>query len=458
MNATPPSSLKFVDLFAGLGGFNLALTSIGHRCVFASEVERDLRECYAKNFGIKPSGDLRKIARWAIPDHDILCAGFPCQPFSKAGEQEGLNHPQLGELYRQIIKVIREHRPRYLILENVPNLVRHDAGKTWATIEGRLRGLGYSLEKQMMSPHEFGVPQIRERVYVVGLYGESLSGFKWPAKTPVVGEESLRGILDGKRADARALPANASGCIALWQDFLDRVPAEERLPHPVWAMEFGATYPFESRAPFDRPLTDLQHYSGSFGRRLRFAKTKREAMSWLPSHARRNEGRFPSWKIRFIENNRAFFKKHRAELADWLPKAAAYPSSYQKLEWNCKGEARDLRKFILQLRASGLRVKRPTTAPSLVAMTSTQLPIVGWEMRYMTLEECKKLQSMEKLGSLPESLERACEALGNAVNVRVATLVADALINRSPQPSRGSSRGRLDERASTSPGGAAVSA
>jgi len=123
--------MRFVDLFAGLGGFHVALRSLDHTCVFACEIDEGLRSLYAKNFGLMPEGDIRKISVEDIPSHDILCAGFPCQPFSKAGEQQGLKCPKWGDLFKYVLKILRHHQPEYLILENVPNLSRHDDGETW---------------------------------------------------------------------------------------------------------------------------------------------------------------------------------------------------------------------------------------------------------------------------------------------------------------------------------------
>lgn len=137
--------MKFADLFAGLGGFNLALRQLGHQCVFASEIDAALRELYEQNFGIMPAGDIREVNVKNIPSHDILCAGFPCQPFSKAGQQDGLGDPELGELYKYIIKVMRHHHPRFLILENVPNFEMHDDRQTWNRIRNLLSREGYTV-------------------------------------------------------------------------------------------------------------------------------------------------------------------------------------------------------------------------------------------------------------------------------------------------------------------------
>ena len=112
--------MRFIDLFAGLGGFHLALRRLGHECVFASEIDDTLRQVYLRNFGMLPYGDIRTVEMRSIPDHSILCAGFPCQPFSKAGYQNGIWDPIGGTLFRDIVNIVRERQPEYLILENVP--------------------------------------------------------------------------------------------------------------------------------------------------------------------------------------------------------------------------------------------------------------------------------------------------------------------------------------------------
>jgi DNA (cytosine-5)-methyltransferase 1 len=151
-------------------------------------------------------------------------------------------------------------------------------------------------------------------------------------------------------------------------------------------------------------------------------------MGSLPSYARTEEELFPHWKVLFIRQNRQLYERHKRWIREWLPEILPFRSSLQKLEWNCKGEERDIWKYVIQFRASGVRVKRPTTAPSLVAMTTTQVPIIAWEKRYMTPRECARLQSMENLQHLPGVSTRAFKALGNAVNSEVVRRVAEALL------------------------------
>ena len=123
-------------------GFNLALSNLGHQCVFASEIDEALRGTYHKNFGMRPLGDIRQVDVTTMPGHDILCAGFPCQPFSKARDYSGPGDPELSDIYLQIIRVIQHHHPQYLILENVPNFEKHEDGETWGKVEGLLKREG----------------------------------------------------------------------------------------------------------------------------------------------------------------------------------------------------------------------------------------------------------------------------------------------------------------------------
>ena len=420
--------MRFIDLFAGLGGFHLALEQLGHQCVFASELDCDLQRIYTKNFGLTPSGDIRKLPIATIPPHEILCAGFPCQPFSKAGEQDGFGCPSWGDLFDKVVAILEHHQPEYVLLENVANLLKHDDGATWRIVVRMLKTAGYESDARILSTHQFGVPQIRERIYIVARRG-GLHGFAWPERQ-VHPNLHLDGMLERNPPDAKRLTKRVVSCLKMWQRFIACFPKDQNLPtFPIWAMEFGANYPYEKFAPASMKPMELRKYCGAYGKSLAKVPDE-ELLAALPPYARADKKAFPDWKIDFVRKNRDLYRKNGKWIDDWKDELLDFPPSLQKLEWNCKGGERNIWKYVIQFRASGVRVKKPTTAPSLIAMTVTQVPIIAWERRYMTPRECAKLQSMETLKNLPDAPTAAYKALGNAINVHVIRLVAQALLRK----------------------------
>lgn len=420
--------MRFIDLFAGLGGFHLALRELGHECVFASEIDKELVGLYEINHGLSPCGDIRMIDEKDIPAHDILCAGFPCQPFSKAGEQQGLECMKWGDLFWEIIRIVNYHKPEFILLENVSNLEKHNREQTWKEMYAALVAQGYEVTFTHLSPHEFGIPQVRNRMFIVARRN-SLGTFVFPQKLNT--ETSIRSVLETEPSYAKALPKHFIECLEVWQEFLNFFPRDEEFPsYPIWAMEFGATYPYEATTPHMLSDEELSHYKGIFG--IPLNEVPREKIrDFLPHHALTAQEHFPSWKVNFIKKSRNLYARHFVWMNEWIPRIQSFPHSLQKLEWNCKGAELDIWTKIVRFRASGVRAKRPNTAPSLNTI-DTQIPIIAWERRYMTMRECARLHGMGDI-QLPEMVTPAIRALGNAVNVKIVRQIAHNLFTSEPR-------------------------
>lgn len=157
----------FIDLFAGLGGFHIGLSQLGMKCVFASEIDKNLALLYEKNFGIRPHGDIRNVREADIPQHDVLCAGFPCQPFSAAGKKKGAKCPKSGKLIDEVLRIAKYHQPKYVLLENVPQILTIQNNEFWNYVVSEFDKIGYKIQYKIYSPEEFGIPQHRKRVFVI---------------------------------------------------------------------------------------------------------------------------------------------------------------------------------------------------------------------------------------------------------------------------------------------------
>lgn len=170
----------FIDLFAGLGGFRLALESLGAKCVYSNEWDKNAQQVYASNFGDIPDGDITKVDEKSIPNHDILCAGFPCQAFSISGKQLGFNDCR-GTLFFDVARIVREKRPKVVFMENVKNFAAHDSGRTMAVVKATMEELGYIFHHAVLNATDYGIPQKRERVYMVSFRKDlDVTAFRFP--------------------------------------------------------------------------------------------------------------------------------------------------------------------------------------------------------------------------------------------------------------------------------------
>lgn len=187
-------SFRFIDLFSGIGGIRLGFESVGGQCVFSSEWDEKACDTYEANFGERPAGDITKIPSDAIPPFDILLGGFPCQPFSIIGDKEGFDHETQGTLFFEIERILKDRLPSAFMLENVRNLVAHDEGRTFRTIVSHLKALGYHVHSKVLNALDFGLPQKRERIIIVGF--RSKVNFTFPEPLAQHERLSLADILE----------------------------------------------------------------------------------------------------------------------------------------------------------------------------------------------------------------------------------------------------------------------
>jgi DNA (cytosine-5)-methyltransferase 1 len=193
------AEFSYIDLFAGIGGLRIGFDKMGGKCVFSSEIDKFARQTYEENYGHLPKGDITEIPEESIPAHDLVLAGFPCQPFSLAGVSKynslgwdhGFNHEVKGTLFFDVVRIIEYHQPKAFLLENVKNLRSHDKGRTWKVIESTLTNLGYNIHSKVIDA-KLVVPQHRERIFIVG-FREDVD-FQFPEINPK--NRKLKHILD----------------------------------------------------------------------------------------------------------------------------------------------------------------------------------------------------------------------------------------------------------------------
>lgn len=401
--------LRFVDLFAGIGGFHLAMVqAYDAECVFASDIDDDCRDVYRENFGFRPEGDIRPLTEGAhveVPDHEVLCAGFPCQPFSKSGFQRGISETR-GTLFYNILRVLEARRPKYVVLENVRNLAGPRHRETWTIIISNLRRLGYrvSSEPTVFSPHLLppwldGRPQVRERVFIPCEYvaeGAHPDDLVTPVLVPHASVDgwdprrwSIDEYLDPDDAIADVgryqLRADETRWLDTWNDLLQALPPGRLPGFPIWADDFVT----------------------------------------VPNVADDT----PNWKRAFLDKNSRFYREHRNIIDPWLARHGNlrdFPLSRRKFEWQAQDSGRDVWNLVIHLRPSGIRVKRGTYLPALVAITQTS--IIGARRRRITPREAARLQGFPDEFVLHPDDAVAYRQLGNAVNVGAVKHVVRALV------------------------------
>ena len=428
--------MRFVDLFCGIGGFHAALSQLGHECVFACDADVDAAEMYEKNFGINAHHDVRDCKD--LPDFEILCAGFHCQPFSKSGSQQGFNDLTRGTLFHEIMRIVKESKPKILFLENVPNLHTHDDGNTFEIIKASIEEEGYHFSSAILSPHEFGTPQIRKRLYMVAIKQEYCREevFQFPKRTQQ--NTSVKTILDKKRSVNKKyyLSDEEIRILNHWNDFIQRIDPEMKPPSPTWSQDFGRTYPLDHIHPISKQwritVKDLKNNLEKDDLYVPQSRLRKEVLKCFPPYIISAKKPLPEWKKKFIIKNRLFWEKNQLLLNDeWLSTVRGFEQTYQKFEWQVGKEPRNIWKHMIQFRPSGIRVKRTNYIPALVAIA--QIPIIGWQKRRMTPKECARAQDFDVDGVISDPYlishidSNAYKQLGNAVNVKVVKLIFESV-------------------------------
>ncbi len=386
---------KFIDLFCGIGGFHQAMTSLGGKCVFASDIDEDCRKTYEANYGITPAGDITKIDAANIPAHDVLCGGFPCQAFSKAGNRLGFDDLTKGTLFFDICRIIEYHRPRYVLLENVRNLASHDKGNTWRVIHGKLEKLGYNLlpKPVIFSPHYIGIPQHRERVYIMCIRKDidNVPVFEFTKEQiiPCSIDSILQDDNEIPNIEEYRISTDMEKLIDLWNEFIQNINVQRLPGFPIWSDRLCDLDPNE----------DLSQY--------------------------------PAWKRNFIIKNNELYLSNRKFIDEWHERAKQNPLFFgakAKLEWQA-GQTKqpNIWNQIFQLRPSGIRVKVNTYFPALVAIVQTS--IIGSKKRFLTPKECARLQSFPSDFQPDVKQQQAYKQFGNAVNVECVKLFAKHMFN-----------------------------
>jgi DNA (cytosine-5)-methyltransferase 1 len=395
-------SFRFVDLFAGIGGFHAALSSLGGECVYAVEIDAQAAAVYQRNWGMNPIGDITQDvsdSKMKVPDHDVLVAGFPCQPFSKSGLQRGMEETR-GTLYWSILQIVKKRKPAIVLLENVRNLAGPRHEHEWRIIVKTLREQKYRIcdtptvfSPHLLPPESGGRPQFRERVFIAAVRDTSRNA-NLVTEIPVVANQPVRGWNPQRWNLEKHLLLNSTldlpDCkisngeflwIDAWDDFVVSVLALQdgkRLPgFPLWVD------------------------------------------AWKPKSKLRIPKVTPSWKANILRKNAIFYDQHREFLDEWIEKwgvnTGLFPVSRRKFEWQAQ-DAQSLWETVMQLRPSGIRAKRPTYLPALVAITQTS--IIGPRRRRLSPREATRLQGFPDWFDFSNQPPSATyRQLGNSVNI-----------------------------------------
>ena len=382
---------KFIDLFCGIGGFHQALKKMGAECVLACDIDKDCRVVYKDNYGIEPVSNIKDINEKTMVDFDIICAGFPCQAFSNGGKKKCFEDER-GLLFDEIIRIAKEKRPKFMFLENVKHILKVSNGEVIEYIKKRIASIDYTLQLFQISPHNYGIPQQRERVYFVCVRNDIYNGNN--VILPIYkGKIEFDKFLDTKESidDKYFIKDSTLKVLETWDEMVKQFEIGEKISPTIMINDAFNLY---TEAEFNN---------------------------------------FPSWKQDYITKNKPLIEKYRPQFSEWYKKHSEVLKMreiYGKLEWQTGliREKESIFNHFIQIRQSGIRVKKGHYFPTLVAIS--QIPIYGKEKRYITPRECARLQSFPETFKLSKDDKKSYKQLGNSVNVdNVYTVISSTLRN-----------------------------
>lgn len=382
--------MKYIDLFCGIGGFHQVFKSLDEKfqCVLASDIDKKCQQVYKENYNIDVKGDLKKIENKDIGEVDIICGGFPCQAFSNSGKKKCFQDER-GLLFDEIIRIAKDKKPKFMFLENVKHILKVSNGEVIEYIKDKIDKTGYHLQYFVISPHQYGVPQQRERVYFICIRKDI---FQEEVKLQIEEQKEIKfeDYLDKEFNDKYKIEDDILKCLQAWEEMIKIFEVGEKISPTILAHEFYRKY------------------------------TKEEKES------------LPEWKKDYMKKNQRVYQKYKKHWDEWYKKHEEILNKrevYGKLEWQV-GEIKEddsIFNYFIQIRQSGIRVKRAKYFPTLVAIS--QIPIYGKEKRYLTPKECLRLQSF------PDDLKllddrSAYKQLGNSINVGNARNVIQSTLSQ----------------------------
>ena len=374
---TMNKELKFIDLFCGIGGFHQALKDLGHKCILACDIDKPCREVYKKNFNLEPVNNVKDIDPEKLEDFDIICAGFPCQAFSNGGKKLCFDDSR-GLLFDEIVRIAKVKNPSFMFLENVKHILKVNNGEVIKYIKQKIDETGYELQLFQLSPHEYGIPQQRERIYFVcvrkDIYKENFFLLHDKKKPNFINFLDTCDNVDKKYF----IDGDILNCLESWDKIIKKFKKGEKISPTIMINDYNKFY---SENEFNQ---------------------------------------LAAWRKDYITKNLTLINKYKKEFDEFYAEnneILTKRNIYGQLDWQCGiiKENDSIFNYFIQIRQSGIRVKKTEYFPTLVAIS--QIPIYGKEKRYITPRECARLQGFPESFIIDSNDKNAYKQFGNSVCV-----------------------------------------